>query len=395
MDDHEIDFWRSLPAEQQPTWENEWLLDRTRADLAELPPLVSWTEVRTLRRLLAEVAAGRLLVVQAGDCAECPTECTPEAVSRKVGLLEALAGVLRMRGDRPVIRVGRIAGQFAKPRTRPTELCDGIELPAFRGPLVNGPEPDLLSRRPDPLRMLVCHRAASSVMTYLWRTKTWTPVPETMVWTSHEALILDYELPQLRHLPGGRLLLSSTHWPWIGDRTRRVDGAHIRLLSAVSNPVACKVGPSMTSAGLLALCAQLDPHREPGRLTLITRLGADLVAQRLPELVTTVRAAGHPVIWLCDPMHANTVIGPGNRKTRLVEQIIREVHAFTEAVTAAGGVAGGLHLETTPDPVSECVMDSSELTRLGEHYTTLCDPRLNPEQALAVVANWTRKGDPS
>jgi len=389
LDDRELDYWRSLPAEQQPSWENEWLVDRVRADLAEMPPLVGWDEVRTLRQLLAEVAAGRLLVVQAGDCAEHPAECTPTALSRKVGLLEALAGVLRMRADLPVIRVGRIAGQFAKPRTHPTELCGGVELPAFRGPLVNGPEPDQLSRRPDPLRMLACHRAATSVMTYLWRSKTWAPVPETAVWTSHEALVLDYELPQLRHLAGGRRLLSSAHWPWVGDRTRQVDGAHVRLLSTVSNPVACKVGPTMSTADLRALCSHLDPGREPGRLTLIARLGADLATQRLPELVTTVRAAGHPVIWLCDPMHANTMMAPGNRKTRLVEQIIREVRAFTKAVTAAGGVAGGVHLEATPEPVSECVADGSELARVGDHYTTLCDPRLNPEQALAVVASWT------
>jgi 3-deoxy-7-phosphoheptulonate synthase len=361
-----------------------------RSNLAEMPPLVGWDEVRTLRRLLAEVAVGRQLVIQAGDCAECPAECTPTALSRKVGLLDALAGVMRMRAALPVIRVGRIAGQFAKPRTHPIELCDGVELPAFRGLLVNGPEPDPLSRRPDPLRMLACHRAATSAMRYLWRTKTWAPVPETAVWTSHEALILDYELPQLRHLSGGRLMLTSTHWPWIGDRTRQVDGAHVRLLSAVSNPVACKVGPTMTRAELGALCIRLDPEREPGRLTLIARLGADLTAQRLPELVATVRAAGHPVIWLCDPMHANTVTGPDNRKTRLVKEIIREVHAFQEAMTVAGGVAGGLHLEATPDSVSECVTDIAELARVGEHDTILCDPRLNPEQALAVVASLTR-----
>jgi len=289
-----------------------------------------------------------------------------------------------------VVRVGRLAGQFAKPRSRPVETVDGVDLPAFRGLMVNSPERNALARRPDPLRMLLCHRAASTAMGYLWRASSWRPNTSGPVWTSHEALVLDYELPQIRHLSGGRLMLGSTHWPWIGDRTRQIDGAHVRLFSAISNPVACKVGPGMTPDELKALCAALDPAREPGRLTLIARLGADLVAQRLPELVAAVRAAGHPVIWLCDPMHANTVIAADGRKTRQVDTIVREVRAFQEAVTAAGGVAGGLHLETTPDEVSECVADADALSvhRPDDRYTTLCDPRLNPEQALAVVANW-------
>lgn len=388
LSERELDSWRLLPAEQQPVWENEWLVERVRGDLAEMPPLVEWKDVRALRRLLADVATGRLLVVQAGDCAEDPDECTPAQLSRKVGLLDALAGVLRMQSNRQVLRVGRIAGQFAKPRSQPTEIRDGIELPAFRGPLINGAQPDAISRRPDPLRMLMCHRAAAAAISYLWRAKTWAPMPETTVWTSHEALVLDYELPQLRRVAGNRLVLTSTHWPWIGDRTRQVDGAHVRLLSAVDNPIACKVGPAMTASELRTLCARLDPRREPGRLTLIARLGADRVAQRLPELVTALRSAGHPVIWLCDPMHGNTVTGPGNRKTRLVHQIIREVQAFQDAVTTAGGVAGGLHLETTSDPVVECVTDLGELEHAGDRYTTLCDPRLNPEQALDVATAW-------
>jgi 3-deoxy-7-phosphoheptulonate synthase len=391
-----LDYWRALPAAQQPAWEDEWLVDRVRSDLAATPSLVAWPDADALRRLLAEVAAGRMLVIQAGDCAEDPADCVPEALSRKVGLLDALAGMLRARTGLPVVRVGRMAGQFAKPRTTPTETVGGVELPVFRGLMINGPEPDLLLRRPDPLRMLSCHRAAAAAMKYLWRTTSWTPATGGAVWTSHEALVLDYELPQIRHLSGGRLMLGSTHWPWIGDRTRQLDGAHVRLLSAVSNPVACKVGPGMNRADLRALCATLDPGREPGRLTLIARLGSELAARRLPELVAAVRAAGHPVIWLCDPMHGNTVTALDGRKTRLVDDITREVRDFREAVTAAGGVAGGLHLEATPDPVTECVADAAQLGELDGvrcldgAYTTLCDPRLNPEQALAVVANWTR-----
>ncbi|MEO3818499.1 3-deoxy-7-phosphoheptulonate synthase [Plantactinospora sp. B24E8] len=389
LHERELDYLRLLPAEQQPAWTNEWLAERVRADLAGMPPLVGWNEVRGLRRALAEVAAGRLLVIQAGDCAEDPAECTPGQLSYKVGLLDALAGVLRTRTGQPVLRVGRIAGQFAKPRTRPTEIRHGIELPVFRGMLINGPEPDPVSRRPDPLRMLSCHRAAGLAVDYLWHTASWAPDPTTTVWTSHEALVLDYELPQLRRLPDGRLLLTSAHWPWIGDRTRQLDGAHVRLLSSVANPVACKVGPGTGRGELRELCARLDPRREPGRLTLIARLGADLAARRLPELVTAVRDAGHPVIWLCDPMHGNTVTARDGRKTRLLEQIVQEVRAFRRAVAGAGGTAGGLHLETTPHDVTECVPDADHLDRVGDRYTSLCDPRLNPEQALRVAASWT------
>lgn len=392
-----LDYWRALPAAQQPAWHDEWLADWVRSELAAAPPLVDWPDVNALRRLLAEVAAGRMLVIQAGDCAEDPAECEPAALSRKVGLLDALAGVLQARTGRPVIRAGRLAGQFAKPRTRPFETVGGTELPVFRGLMINGPEPDALSRRPDPLRMLACHRAAGAAMNHLWRASSWHPRTGGPVWTSHEALLLDYELPQLRHLPGGRLMLGSTHWPWIGDRTRQPGGAHVRLLAAVSNPVACKVGPGLGAAELVALCAALDPTREPGRLTLIARLGADLVDRRLPQLVTAVRAAGHPVSWLCDPMHGNTVTAPDGRKTRRVDTIAREVRAFQEAVTSAGGVAAGLHLETTPDPVAECVADAGELAGhrpAAGGYTTLCDPRLNPDQALAVTANWTGSPHP-
>lgn len=385
-----LDYWRARPAAQQPPWKDEWLVDWVRSELSAAPPLVDWADVDALRQLLAEVAAGRMLVIQAGDCAEDTAECEPTVLSRKAGLLDALAGVLQARTGRPVVRAGRLAGQFAKPRTQHFETVGGVTLPVFRGLMINGPEPDALSRRPDPLRMLACHRAADAAMHHLWRASSWRPRTGGRVWTSHEALVLDYELPQIRHLSGGRLMLGSTHWPWIGDRTRQLDGAHVRLLAAVSNPVACKVGPGMSAADLAALCATLDPAREPGRLTLIARLGADLAAHRLPALVAEVKAAGHPVIWLCDPMHGNTVTAPDGRKTRRVDTITREVRAFQEAVTAAGGVAGGLHLETTPDPVAECVADAGELDdhRPDDVYTTLCDPRLNPDQALAVVADW-------
>ncbi|MEU6995013.1 3-deoxy-7-phosphoheptulonate synthase, partial [Streptomyces sp. NPDC046465] len=291
---------------------------------------------------------------------------------------------------KPVLRVGRIAGQFAKPRSKPTEIIDGVELPVFRGHMVNGPEPDAESRRPDPLRILTGYMAAGDIIEHLgWRERAaGRDVVEPLVWTSHEALLLDYETPMLRTDDKGRLFLGSTHWPWIGERTRQVEGAHVALLAEVSNPVACKVGPSMEVADLLALCERLDPWRDPGRLTLIARMGADAVTERLPRLVEAVREAGHPAIWLSDPMHGNTVTAPGGYKTRLVDTVSREITGFVEAVRAAGGVAGGLHLETTPDDVTECAATEAGLPTVGERYTSCCDPRLNPAQALTTVSAW-------
>lgn len=248
-----------------------------------------------------------------------------------------------------------------------------------------------MARRPDPLRLVTGFRAAARAMAQLRRhEETWSPLPDPVVWTSHEALLLDYELPLLRRSSDGRLLLTSTHWPWIGERTREPDGAHVRLLADVVNPVACKVGPGCTPAELLELCRAFDPDRVPGRLTLIARFGAGRAAGRLTDLVRAVREAGHPVNWLCDPMHGNTVSAPCGRKTRALSAIVQEIGEFLTAVRQGGAVAAGLHLEATPDPVAECVADLSSLSdagRLGP-YTTLCDPRLNPEQSLTVAAAW-------
>ncbi|WP_406453054.1 3-deoxy-7-phosphoheptulonate synthase [Streptomyces sp. NBC_00876] len=382
-------------ARQQPDWEDRELLTGVRRQLAGSPALVRVEDTDALRGLLAGVAAGERQVVQAGDCAEDPAECTPGDTARKADLLHALAAVVQSVSFGPVLRVGRIAGQFAKPRSRPTEMMGGQELPVYRGHMVNGPQPELATRRHDPARMLACYEAASSTMEYLG----WSGgeeqgrsgarrSSEPRVWTSHEALVLDYEGPLVRRTDDGRLLLTSTHWPWIGERTRQLEGAHVALLAGVVNPVACKVGPSMTPGEVAALCERLDPEREPGRLTLIARMGADAVSTKLPPLVEAVRASGHPVVWLTDPMHGNTVSGPDGLKTRLVETVLREVRAFRSAVRSAGGVPGGLHLETTPDEVTECVADRSRLDQVGVKYTSLCDPRLNPRQAVAVAAEW-------
>ncbi|MER6066110.1 3-deoxy-7-phosphoheptulonate synthase [Streptomyces sp. NPDC001792] len=375
---------------QQPEWSDTAQIQRVRETLEARPPLVRAEDTRTLRSILARVAAGEAMVVQAGDCAEDVNEHTPGFVARKTAVLDLLAGALRMITHRPVVRVGRIAGQFAKPRSKMTERVGDLELPSYRGDMVNGPEPDPESRRADPLRVLAGYMAANDIIENLgWKNRSSGQAIEPPVWTSHEALLLDYEIPMLRRDDEtGRLFLGSTHWPWIGERTRQVEGAHVALLAEVANPVACKVGPGMTPDELLALCERLDPAREPGRLTLIARMGADTVAERLPRLVEAVRAAGHPVIWLTDPMHGNTISAPDGTKTRMVETVSREVRDFRQAVDSAGGVAGGVHLETTPDDVTECASDEAALTRVGDRYTSRCDPRLTPWQAVAVVSAW-------
>ena len=369
-------------AAQQPDWGSPELVAQVRDELAGLPGLVTEHDVNALRAALAEVAAGKAQVLQAGDCAEDPAESTPSHLARKTGLIDMLAGLMKTTTRKPVLRVGRIAGQYAKPRSSPTEVVDGVELPVYRGHMVNEPEPELEARRPDPKRILLGYWAASEAMETLRPTRFDAPL-----WTSHEALLLDYEEPMLRRADGGTLL-SSTHWPWIGDRTRQPDGAHVAMLAGVVNPVACKVGPGMTTGNLLEIVDRLDPLSEPGRLTLIARMGAGVLSSALPSLVAAVRAEGHPVIWLTDPMHGNTVRTPDGLKTRFVETVTQEVREFQEAVRAAGGVAGGLHLETTPDHVTECVLHRGEIDKVGDKYTSLCDPRLTARQAFSVVTAW-------
>ncbi|RLK54001.1 3-deoxy-7-phosphoheptulonate synthase [Actinokineospora cianjurensis] len=375
---------------QQPEWPDPVRLREVRTELATRPGLVTADEVRQLRAQLAVVAAGEAVVVQAGDCAEDFAECEPGYVARKAGLLDLLAGALKMTTHRPVVRIGRIAGQFGKPRSSPVEVVGGVELPVYRGHMVNSPEPDPRGRRPDPDRLLAGYAAARMATRVLgWGGGVARHLADPPVWTSHEALLLDYEVPMLRRDRAGDTYLASTHLPWIGERTRQVDGAHVALLADVANPVGCKVGPKMSTDELVALVERLDPHREPGRLTLISRMGADLVAERLPALVAAVRAAGHPVLWLCDPMHGNTARTPDGLKTRYVETVVAEIQRFQTAVRVGGGVAGGLHLETTPDDVTECASGPTDADHVGDKYTSFCDPRLNPGQAITAAAAWT------
>ncbi|USX53527.1 3-deoxy-7-phosphoheptulonate synthase [Lentzea sp. HUAS12] len=370
-------------AQQQPEWVDRTALAHVTARLAVSPPLVTASAVRDLRTVLANVALGNGVVVQAGDCAEDPAERTAAHVRGKVALLDQLADRVADITGLPVTRVGRIAGQFAKPRSQPTEWVDGRELPVFRGHMVNSPVPDPLLRQPQPRRILDGYHAAREIMKHL--------AQDARVWTSHEALLLDYETPMVRRDELGQEFLGSTHWPWIGNRTRSPEGPHVALLARVSNPVACKVGPGTGEDELLDLCERLDPDRAPGRLTLIARMGAGAAAEQLARLVRAVRGAGHPVIWSIDPMHGNTVNTPGALKTRFLEDITSEVRRSVAAIRGAGGVAGGLHVETTPQQVTECVYDSGQLSLVGECYTTFCDPRLNPGQALLVVTEWAKR----
>ncbi|MFD6327099.1 3-deoxy-7-phosphoheptulonate synthase [Streptomyces sp. NPDC058442] len=375
------------PALQQPQWDDPAQAERVRDILSDRPPLVTADGAARLGRLLAQVAAGRAHLVQAGDCAEDPAESTPDHVRRKTELLDRLARTAQAAVGRPVLRIGRIAGQFAKPRSKPVEEVGGVTVPVFRGHMVNAPEPGL--RRPDPERILTCHRSAQDIVRELAVLNEGRPEAER-VWTSHEALLLDYEIPMLRPAGWGRQLLGSAHLPWIGERTRHPDGAHVRMLSAVVNPVACKIGSGTTTEDVTALAARLDPDRLPGRLVLVARMGNGFVTGRLPSLVEAVRAAGHPVIWLCDPMHGNTITSPDGHKTRLLDAMTSEIHDFNEVMTKVAGVNGGLHLETTPDDVTECAADSSELGSVGDRHTTFCDPRLNPRQAEQLVSAWAR-----
>ncbi|WP_198943074.1 3-deoxy-7-phosphoheptulonate synthase [Actinophytocola xanthii] len=343
--------WAGLPAAQQPHWLAHPARSRVLDTLAGLEPLVTPAELDTLRGALAEVAAGRARVLQAGDCAESFHGCTPGATAARLEVLDRLADALAERTGAPVVRVGRIAGQFAKPRSSPTELCGGVTLPAFRGHMINSEVPTAAARAHDPRRMVWAYQASA-------RTGAWVAsarVGRAGPWTSHEALVLDYEAGLVRTDPAsGKPFLGSTHLPWVGERTRQPENAHVRLLGAVTNPVGCKVGPTVAPPDLVRLCALLDPERLPGRLVLIARMGAGSIERVLPGLVAAVAGGGHRPVWLCDPMHGNTVTAASGRKTRYVATIIAEAAGFARVMERTGQFAGGLHLETAPG-VTECV----------------------------------------
>ncbi|MET9961913.1 3-deoxy-7-phosphoheptulonate synthase [Streptomyces sp. NPDC006326] len=375
--------WDLLPAEQQPQWGAHPALTEVRRTLYEAPALTTAADVRALRRQLAEVALGRARLLQTGDCAEDPDECGPDHTRAKAALLDELADRLERHTGQPVVRIGRMGGQFAKPRSRPTETYDGIDLPVFRGHLVNSPEPTPAARRHDPTRMLRAYEAGASVLRTLdgQRTDPYGP------WASHEALVMDYESPLVRRDPDtGLPYLASTHFPWIGERTRQPGLAHVEFLASVANPVGCKIGPSATPEEVVRLCRILDPHRLPGRLTLILRMGVQSAERAIGPIADAVSREGHPVVWLCDPMHGNTVQTASGIKTRHLADAIGEAAAFRQVLEEHGLHAGGVHLETATAEVTECLGGPvSREQMLTERYETLCDPRLNPRQARELI----------
>jgi 3-deoxy-7-phosphoheptulonate synthase len=375
--------WRSLPAAQQPDWPDLDLLDDVTSQLAVSPPLVSYLDCHRLRDHLAAVSRGEAFLLQGGDCAETFAAASARAAAGTSRILTQLALVLRRGFGLPVVTVGRIAGQYGKPRSSRTETRHGVTLPVYRGDAVNGPDFTAAARAADARRLLRTYDASAATNRQLG-----DQLGDGRFFTSHEALLLPYESALVREDPlSGTRYGSSGHLLWIGERTRQLDGAHVAFAAGISNPIAVKVGPSTTSDDVLALVDRLDPDREPGRLTLITRMGVNRVHDVLPGLVEKVNASCPQVSWVCDPMHGNTITAPSGHKTRRFDDVVGEVTGFFEVHLALGTHPGGLHLEVTGEDVTECVGGNPMVTIDGLHrrYETACDPRLNPTQALELA----------
>ena len=429
--------WRDHPAEQQPDWEDAGALERALKELRNLPPLVFAGEARALKAALGEAARGEAFVLQAGECAESFDNLSADAIRDALKIILQMSVVLTYAAGLPVIKVGRIAGQFAKPRSESLERLGDQELPAFRGHMVNGIDFDADSRRPDPQRLVRAYHQASSTLNllraftkggfadltqvHMWNREFVAASPQGRryediaaaidralrfmaacgidlksdvslhqvdFYTCHEALILGFEEALTRQDSlTGEFYDCSAHLLWAGERTRQPGGAHLEFLSGIHNPVACKVGPKATPAEVLALCDALDPDGEPGRLSLIARMGAGAVRDALPPLVAAVRDAGRPVVWVCDPMHGNTFLSSNGLKTRRFEDIVEEIKGFFAVHEALGTFPGGVHLELTPDDVTECLggVDAVQDGQLDVSYRTLCDPRLNGNQSLELA----------
>jgi 3-deoxy-7-phosphoheptulonate synthase len=387
--------WECLPAQQQPDWQEHAAYEEVCRRLASAPPLVTHAEIERLRRALSTVVRSETLVLQGGDCAESFYECTETHTADKLRVIHQLSDRLSDLTGSHVIRVGRMAGQFAKPRSQPTECYGDRVLPSFRGHMVNSELAAAPARVADPRRMLWAYRASDYVQREMrrHRQRHGGALSPEGPWSSHEALVIDYEAQLLRRDPRTRSLhLTSTHFPWVGERTRDASGAHVALLGSVANPIGCKLGPSATPQEVLALCQALDPRREPGRLMLIPRMGRHLIREVLPPIVRVVADAGHPVIWLSDPMHGNTVVSHRlGLKTRYLADVITEALTFRDIVEEMGQRAAGLHIEVAAGHVTECVGGSvPEEDDLPRHYSSLCDPRLNPEQATELIEAWAK-----
>ncbi|SFG34545.1 class II 3-deoxy-7-phosphoheptulonate synthase [Methylobacterium gossipiicola] len=428
--------WRDLPIQQVPAYPDAAALSAVETQLASFPPLVFAGEARKLKSALARVSTGEAFLLQGGDCAESFDEHSADNIRDFFRVFLQMALVLTFAGGSPVVKVGRIAGQFAKPRSSPTETIGGVSLPSYRGDIVNGLTFTEEARVPDPRRQLEAYRQSAATLNLLrafatggyanlenshrWmlgfvkdspqsaryadcaermtealdfmraigiNPETHQEVRTTDFYTSHEALLLGYEEALTRvDSTSGEWYATSGHMLWIGDRTRQADHAHIEYARGIRNPIGLKCGPSMTAEGLIGLIDQLNPANEAGRLTLICRFGADKVGDHLPGLIRAVEREGRKVVWVCDPMHGNT-ISAGGYKTRPFERVMQEIESFFGIHRAEGTIAGGIHLEMTGKDVTECTGGARALTAddLQDRYHTYCDPRLNAEQALEVA----------
>ena len=385
--------WRDRPARQLPAYPDRDALERAESRLAASAELASVGESRALSAKLAEVAEGRGFLLQGGDCAETFAAFGAEKVWRSSRLLLQMAAMLRTAASGEVVKVARIAGQFGKPRSAPTETVNGITLPAYRGDIVNGPDFDLRSRTPDPLRMLEAHRQSRRTIDLLGLSGQGDIAQPAEIFTSHEALLLHYEqaLTRWDELTES-WWATSAHMLWIGERTRQLDGAHVEYARGIANTIGLKCGPTLEPDELLRLIERLDPENRPGRLVLIGRFGAAQAPRRLPLLMRATREAGSKALWASDPMHGNTVSAAGGRKTRTLPDIVAEIVTFFEVAAAEGVHGGGIHLEMTGEEVTECVGGRGGLREedLSRRYLTHCDPRLNAAQALDVAGEIAR-----
>ena len=431
------DIWRSYPARQMPDYADADACAEVEAMLATFPPLVFAGEARRLQSQLADVAEGRAFLLQGGDCAESFAEFHPDNIRDTFRVLMQMAVTLAFSSGRSVVMVGRMAGQYAKPRSAPVEVRDGIELPAYRGDIINDMAFTAEAREPDPRRMLQAYSRAAATLNLLrafalggyadlHRIHRWNMgfverspegarfreiadrisealdffeaygvTPENTAalrqkdfYTSHESLLLPYEQAMTRvDSTSGDWYDTSAHMIWVGERTRQLDGAHVKFAAGIKNPLGCKVGPTMTPDELLRLIDALNPNNQAGRLTLIARMGADKVETCLAPLIRAVEREGRTVVWSCDPMHGNTVKSSNGFKTRSFDRVLLEVRRFFAVHRAEGTRAGGVHFELTGQDVTECLGGAQEITEdvLASRYHTHCDPRLNASQSLELA----------
>ena len=428
-----LDAWRSLPIKQQPQWGDAERVAEVSQQIAALPPLVFAGEVDALRERLARAASGEAFLLQGGDCAETFAGATADQIRNRIKTVLQMAVVLTYGASMPVVKMGRMAGQFAKPRSSDTETRGEVTLPAYRGDIVNGYDFTEQSRHADPARLLQGYHTASSTLNLiraftqggfadLREVHSWNKgfaqnpanqryermaaeidraikfmeaagadfdeLKRVEFYTGHEGLLMDYERPMTRiDSRTDNPYNTSAHFLWIGERTRDLDGAHVDYFSKIRNPIGVKLGPTMTPETALALIDKLDPEREPGRLTFITRMGAGKIRDALPPLLEAVRDSGATPLWVTDPMHGNGITTSTGYKTRRFDDVVDEVRGFFEAHRAAGTFPGGIHVELTGDDVTECLGGSEQIDEatLATRYESLCDPRLNHMQSLELA----------